>query len=165
MKRKMYEIDESIQKALEIAEEDAFLNDGVISEELASVLESLEIERDDKIEGVALYIKILNSESEAHKAEIDRLSKSKTSIDNSIKSYKEWLKMSLNCKKFKTIKTSISFRVNKSVNIIDQSLLDVCLISSKTINTPDKKMIKSWIDSGKHVEGAELIESTSITVK
>ena len=78
MKRKMYEIDESIQKALEIAEEDAFLNDGVISEELASVLESLEIERDDKIEGVALYIKILNSESEAHKAEIDRLSKSKS---------------------------------------------------------------------------------------
>ena len=165
MKRSMYEIDKSILDALETVEAEAFANDGVVSDDLASILDSLKIEREEKIEGVALCIKKFKVESDAHKAEIERLSKSKRSIDNSIKGCQEWLKMSLKCKNFKTMKTSVNFRKNKSVNIKNIDDMDRKYYQVKTEKIPDKKFIKWTIENIEDVAGAEIIESTSITVK
>ena len=167
----MYEIKSDILDFINDIEEQSELNGGVITPDIAEGLSALHIERDDKIEGVALYTKMLNGESDLIKKEIDRLSAIKKANDNKVKGYKEWLKLSLGCKKFKTTKTSISFRKNKSVNITDIEKLDSKYYKVKTEKVPDKKFIKWSIEqednSGDKFTcgGAELIETTSITVK
>ena len=165
MKRKMYEIQDDLQRALTLAEEVAELNDGVVAEEIANALKDVQMEREDKIEGVALYTKMLNGENDLIKKEIDRLSAIKKANENKVKGYREWLKMSLNCKNFKTVKTSVLFRRNKSVNIKNIEDMDCKYYQVKTEKVPDKKFIKWTIENIEDVAGAEIIESTSITVK
>ena len=66
----LWEVDKRISDILE--------NGMHIDEETGEVflpedLDSLNIERDEKIEGIALYVKNLKAEAEAIHAEIDRL--------------------------------------------------------------------------------------------
>ena len=82
----LYEIQDNIRKAIEqgFDEETGEILD-------TNALEALEIQRDEKIENIALFIKNLKAEAEAIKAEKMNLAKRQQTAENKA----EWLKQYL----------------------------------------------------------------------
>lgn len=152
---RLYEIDELILSCID--EETGEIID-------ADALNALQIERDAKIEGVALWIKDLKAEAEALKAEKQAFEKRQKTCENRAESLKQWLAAALNGERFKTTKCDVSFRTAKSVNVTDVFALDSKFLKFSE-PTADKTAIKKAIEAGEVVSGAELIERKSVTIK
>ena len=152
---KLYEIDEQILSCID-AETGEIID--------ADMLNALQIERDTKIENVALWIKDLKAEAEAYKAEKQAFEKRQKTCENRAESLKQWLAAALNGERFKTTKCDISFRTAKSVNVTDVFALDIKFVKFSD-PTADKTAIKKAIEAGETVNGAELIERKSVTIK
>ena len=84
--RALYEIDNEILACV-----DADTGEILDTEKL----DALQMEREKKLEGVALWIKDLKAEADAVKAEADKLNARKKSLDNKIESIKTWLTVAL----------------------------------------------------------------------
>ena len=152
---KLYEIDEQILNCID-AETGEIID--------ADMLNALQMERDAKIEGVALWIKDLKAEAEALKAEKIAFEKRQKTCENRAESLKQWLAVALNGEKFKTTKCDVSFRTAKSVNVTDVFSFDSKFLKFSD-PTADKTAIKKAIEAGEQVSGAELIERKSVTIK
>lgn len=152
---KLYEIDEQILNCID-AETGEIID--------ADMLNALQIERDAKIENVALWIKDLKAEAEAYKAEKQAFEKRQKTCENRAESLKQWLAAALNGERFKTTKCDVSFRTAKSVNVTDVFALDSKFVKFSD-PTADKTAIKKAIEAGETVNGAELIERKSVTIK
>ena len=77
--RALYEIDQEILDCVDL--ETAEILD-------TARLDALQMERERKLEGVALWVKDLKAEAEAVKAEADKLTARKKALDNKIDSIK-----------------------------------------------------------------------------
>ena len=161
--RKLYEINEDILTAIEAARTEAEENDGVVSDNLVNCLESLQIERDDKIEAVALYVKDLDVYSKALDDEAKRIREEKAKTAREIEGLKFYLSNALDGEKFKTAKTSISFRRSEKVVGDDVESLGSDYIRTKI--EADKTAIKKALKEGVELAGWSLEENRSITVK
>ena len=80
--RPLYEIDAAILAAVD--QETGEILD-------TEKLDALQMERERKLEGVALWIKDLKAEATAVKEEADKLTARKKALDNKIESIKTWL--------------------------------------------------------------------------
>lgn len=149
----LYEINEEITNCI----------DPETGEVDAEKLTALEMLRDEKIEGIALWIKDLKAEAEALKAEKMAFEKRQQAAEKKAESLKKYLTGYLNGEKFKTVKCAVSFRKTQSVNII--SVMDVPPMYVNVEIKPDKNAIKAALKDGKKVSGAELVESTSCQIK
>lgn len=152
---KLYEIDEAIL--------------GCIDTETGEVIDperltALQMERTEKIEGVALWIKDIKAEIEAVKAEKNAFADRQKSLERKLDSVTEWLKNTLDGQKFNTSKAVVSFRHTESVKVEDVFKLNENFLRYSD-PTPDKAAIKKALKAGETVEGAELVESVSMTVK
>ena len=152
---KLYEIDEAIL--------------GCIDQETGEIvdpekLNALQIERDAKLEGVALWIKDLKAEAEALKAEKLAFAERQKAAENKAESLKNWLADALAGEKFSTTKVAVSFRKTKSVQVADILALDNSFLKYAE-PTPDNGAIKKAIEAGQEVTGATLVENVSISVK
>lgn len=151
----LYEIDESIKALIdeetgEIADFEAF--------------EALSLERDTKLENIALYVKDLKADAEAYKAEKLSFEEKQRKAENKAESLKRLLERALDGEKFKTSRVECSFRRSTSVivgNVFD--LPDDYLRYSEP--TPDKKRLKEDLAAGKLIQGASLEEKISMTIK
>ena len=158
----LWEIDKRISDILEIGMH--------IDEETGEVflpedLDSLNIERDEKIEGIALYIKNLKAEADAIHAEIERLKDREGSKKKKADRLAQYLASVLCGKKFETAKTSLSFRKSSVVQISDELLVPEEFMKIKTEKKPDKTAIANWIKSGNFIPGCELIEKQNLQIK
>ena len=130
-------------------------------------LNALNMEREKKIEGVACWIKDLNAEVAALKAEKQAIAERQQRAENKAESLKKWLALALDGKKFSTPKAAVSFRKSKSVEITDINELimkdDDLLVYQEP--KPDKKAIAAAIKSGREVAGAVLVENESVIIK
>lgn len=127
-------------------------------------LNELLMERDMKIEKVALWIKNLESDAAAIKAERDALDKRMKSAENRAKSLREWLKNALECQPFETARVRVSFRKSEQTEV-DESVLDKKWCREKITYIPDKTAIKNAIKSGQNVNGARLVVNQNIQIK
>lgn len=127
-------------------------------------LSELTVERNAKLEGVALWIKNLESDATAIKAERDTLDKRMKSAENKAKSLREWLKNALEFQQFETARVRVSFRKSEQTEI-DESILDKKWCREKVTYTPDKTAIKNAIKAGQTVAGAELVINQNIQIK
>ena len=128
------------------------------------MLEGLQMERDSKIENIALWIKNLLSDAEELDREKKKLAERQRTSENKAKSLKEYLSRFVNGEKFKTPRVSISWRKSESVSVDDiSSVPDRFLKYSDP--APDKTAIKKAIKSGEDVPGARLIEGKNIQIK
>lgn len=127
-------------------------------------LNQLEMERDRKIENVALHIKNLRAEIEAYKAEKQVFEHKHKVAENQLNGYKNWLSVYLNGQKFKTTKVSCSFRSSTAVEVADMSLLPE---EYKRYREPEpmKTEIKEAINKGVDVPGASLVSNLSLIIK
>ena len=130
-------------------------------------LDALNMEREKKIEGVACWIKDLNAEAAALKAEKQAIAERQKRAENKAESLKKWLALALGGKKFSTPRAAVSFRKSKSVEITDINELimkdDDLLVYQEP--KPDKKAIAAAIKSGREVAGAVLVENESVIIK
>lgn len=151
----LYEIDQELLSCI-----DAETGEVIDAEKL----NSLQMERETKIESVALWIKDLKAEAEALKAEKQAFADRQKAAENKAESLKNWLSEALNGEKFKTTKVAVSFRKTKSVLVDSVYDLDAKYVKYKDPD-PDKKAIREAIEAGQTVKGAQLVENVSVTIK
>lgn len=152
---KLYEIDQAIMDCIDMETGE------VINEEL---LNGLQMERDAKIENVALWIKELKAEAEALKAEKMAFAERQKVAENKMESLKKWLAYALNGEKFKTVRASVTFRTTEKVEVADIFKLDENYVRYRDPEA-DKDAIKKAIKAGQVVAGATLVPSTSVIIK
>ena len=110
--RALYDIDQEILDCVD-------METGEILD--SEKLDALQMEREQKLEGVALWIKDLNAEAEAVKAEADKLTARKRALDNKITGLKMWLLTALDGEKLKTPcirKRKIAFVLAEKLRIL-----------------------------------------------
>lgn len=127
-------------------------------------LDQLQLDFDNKVEGIALWIKNLLSDAEAIKVEKDKLSERQKACENKAKSLKEYLSAFLGGQKFKTPKVSISYRKSKAVDVKDITAIPEEYIKYSE-PTANKTEIKKAIESGIQVPGCEIVENQNMQIK
>lgn len=156
---KLYEIDETILNCID--QETGEIID-------AEKLDALQMEREQKIENVALWIKDLTAEAAAYKAEKQAFEARQKAAEKKAESLKTWLSEALAGANFKTTKAAVSFRRTQSVQVNDIWELGEEFLKYPE-PTPDKNAIKAAIkaaiEAGQEFKGAELVESISCSVK
>ena len=152
---KLYEIDQAIMDCIDMESGE------IINEEL---LNDLQMERDAKIENVALWIKQLKAEAEALKAEKMAFAERQKVAENKMESLKKWLAYALNGEKFKTVRASVTFRTSDKVEVADIYKLDESYLRYREPEA-DKDAIKKALKAGQEVAGATLVKNTSVIIK
>lgn len=163
----LYEINDSIRAALEAIYNNVD-DDGVINAGDMEALEALTIERNTKIENIALYIKELNAEAEAIKAEAAKLTKRAKAAENKAERLKNYLSVNLLSngeRNFTTARCKIGFRSSNAVTITDEAAIPKKYITKKITTAPDKKAIKEALEAGKAIKGATLETHENIQIK
>ena len=157
---RLYDIDQAILKCIDV-------ETGEVID--AEQLDKLQMERDEKIENVACWIKDLKAEAEALKNEKQALAERQRVAENKAESLKNWLAYALNGEKFKTAKCSISYRNSESVEVTEEGLEALMrehedLLTYETPE-PNKKAIKDAIKDGLSVAGVQLVQNVSTIIK
>ena len=136
-------------------------------------LDALQMERAQKLEGVALWIKDLKAEAEAVKAEADKLNARKKAIDNKVESLKTWLLYALGGEKLKTARCNVYQTHSQKVVIDDEKAMIDMLMSSPSgekflrIKEPeiDKNALKDSLKQGYEYEFAHLEETEGLVIR
>lgn len=136
----------------------------------AADLDALNMEREAKIEGVALWVKELDAEASAIKAEREALTERQRAKERKRDSLKRYLDYALQGQKFETAKCRISYRKTTIVSIGElfepwakANAPELLRITEKV--EPDKAAIKEAIKGGMELVDAELVDGVSLSVK
>lgn len=152
----LYEIDNGILECLD------FETGEIIDPER---LENLQMERSQKIENVACWIKNLQADSLAYAAEMNAFAERKRKADAKVESLKKWLAMALDGQKFNTARCEVSFRRSERVEIVDEESIPKKFLVRKVTFQPDKNAIKEMLKTGKPVKGCQLVENNNTHIK
>ena len=152
----LYEINQAILDTID-------LETGEIVDTAA--FDQLQMERDEKIENIALYIKNLRSESESLKAEAKVFTERQKRAENKADSLTKYLDSVLNGKKFKSVRAEVSYRKSTALNVDETKLSAKWMREVPATHVVDKVEITKAIKAGENIEGAELIERNNISIK
>lgn len=126
--------------------------------------EKIQLERDEKIENIALWVKNLKADAEALKAEKLAFAERQKSAEKKIDSLKHLLSDALGGQNFKTARVALSFRKSSEVQIDDIEEISDEYLRYKAPE-PDKTAIKAAISEGKEVAGARLVSKVNLQIK
>lgn len=152
---KLYEIDSAI---LDCVDEET----GEIFD--IERFDALSIERDAKIENIALWIKNLRAEAEALKEEKDNFAKRQKAAETKMESLKRYLEGYLEGTPFCTTKVKVSFRKSESVDYDDVYKIPDDFIKFKEPEVK-KAELKKALKDGMKFEGVRLVEKQNIQIK
>ena len=127
-------------------------------------LDALQLERDTKIENIALWIKNLTADAKAYKEEKAVFAEKERRAKNKIESLKRYLQDNLDGQKFNTSKVSISYRKSQSVEITDMSILPRMALKEQD-PVPDTVVLKDLLRAGTLVAGARLVDKQNMIIK
>jgi hypothetical protein len=127
-------------------------------------LSALQLEKDEKIENLALWVKNLEAEATALKAEKMAFAERQAKTEKLIASLKETLVRELNGSKFNTTKVQVSFRKSEKVEVEDVFKLPDDLVVYK-MPEPNKTEIKKLLKAGQEITGCKLINNNNIQIK
>lgn len=127
-------------------------------------IDALKMEREEKIENIALFIKNLLAEADALKHEKEAFAEREKAVKNKAENLKKYLSDSLNGDKFNTPKVSISFCKSNSVECLDSALIPKDYLRYKEPEL-DKTKIKNALKSGEAVPGCLLVTNQNIQIK
>ena len=162
--RPLYEIDAAILEAVD--QETGEILD-------VEKLDALQLEREAKLEGVALWVKDLKAEAAAVKEEADKLTARKKALDNKIDGLKQWLLFALGGEKLKTARCNVYQTHSQKVVIDDEKALVDMLMTSPfgekflRVKEPeiDKNALKDSMKQGYEYEFAHLEQTESVVIK
>ena len=157
----LYEIDSRIMALVdpetgEIADYEAF--------------EDLQMERGQKLENVALWVKDLRAEAAAIKAEIESQQERVKAAERKAERLEGYLEAALAGNKFSTPRVSISWRMSKAVAFDDGDEAAFCAAHpeytvTKIKTSPDRKAIAAGLKAGAEISGAYLEDRVNMTIK
>lgn len=130
----------------------------------AEQLETIMMERSEKLENIACWIKDIKAECDSIKAEEKALAERRQAKERKAESLRRYLDEALAGQKFETPRCVVSFRKSQKINITDLDKIPDDYLRYKTPE-PDKTAIKAAIKDGLTVEGCELVDSVSMTIK
>ena len=133
---------------------------------------SLQMEREAKIENMALWYKDLTAEAKAIREEEKSLAERRKSAENKAERLKGYLDEALAGESYKSAKVAVSYRRSKAVEISDESAVINELESSGrgdciyyTAPRVNKVALARLLKDGGAVPGAELVERNNIQVR
>ena len=151
----LYDIDAAILACVD-------LETGEIIDE--AQLAALQMEREHKIESVALWYKNLLSDAEQYAAEEAAFKQKKQRAQAQAERLKEYLRNALRGDKYKSTRVSISYRTSPRV-IVD----DVLNLPPRFVRfadpEPKKTEIMAAIKNGEEINGAHIENNQSIIIK
>ena len=153
----LYEIDKRI---IDLIDDET----GEVIDPNLNTFGELIMERNNKIENVALWIKNLRADAEAYKAEAQAFVDRKKAAERKIESLTRLLEITLRGQKFKTDRVQISYRKSDSVRIDKDAKLPDEYLRYKEPE-PDKNALKKALKDGVEIEGAWLEEKLNMQVK
>lgn len=136
-------------------------------------LEALQMERETKIEGVALYIKQLNAEAALIREEEKTLAERRKKKERLSAKYGEWLEYVLGGQAFETPKVALAWRVSERAEITGD-LLDLATYldnigCENCVNygeiSIDKNELKKLLKQGVNIPGAVLNTYQNLQLK
>lgn len=146
--------------------------------EITVDVDELELQRSDKIEGIALMIKEDAALAEAIEKEGKKMLDRAKSVKARAERWKRYLGDALTTideetgevrhERFSSARTAISWRKGEKIEIADEAAFvaehpNYCAV--KTEVKPDRILIKKDIKAGCGVPGAVLVETNSIQIK
>lgn len=168
----LYDIDAQIA-ALDGAAEDDMLIDEETGEliSVSQALDALRMEREEKLENVACWVKNLCAEADAIREEENRLVKRRKAAETKAANLKAWLLAAMTREdgttdKLKTGRVIVSVKKNPPSTVVDdEALLPWAYKTVKEIVAQDKAAIKAAILAGEEVPGAHLEYGRSVVIK
>lgn len=160
----LYELDGMVLTVLE----DGLVFDEETGEVLFDVdnLEALEMERNEKLEAVACYVKGLEAEAAAIKAEEKALKDRREAKEKKAERLRAYVSDSMSFfgdTKLETARVALSFRKSEAVIIEDEAIIpDEWLVYKPSVN---KAGIKKALKAGLPVQGAQLVERRNLQIK
>ena len=152
---KLYEIDEKIMACID-------METGEIID--SEALDRLTLEREAKIENVALWYKNLLADAEAYKAEKNSFKAKEDAAKKKAESLMNYLAYALNGEKFKTTRVDIGYRKSTVVECQDVTQVDDDYLRYKEPEL-DKSKVKKAIKEGIEVKGCALVENQNMQIK
>lgn len=132
----------------------------------------LQMDRDKKIENMALWVKEMTANAKAIKDEVEQLTKRKRSLEANADRLKKYIAQALDGQKFQTPRVSISYRKSTALEVDNPEELGTWLNTSGHVDlvvyqppTIDKRGVTALIKAGEDVRGASLVERQSLTVR
>ena len=146
---RLYEIDEGIASC--------------IDEETGEVLdierlESLQIERDKKIENIVFLIENTENDIKGLKEQEAIFAARRKSAEKRRDNLKQYLTQALQGSKFETVKAKVTFRRSEAVQIDNEKEIPADYWLHKVTDSIDLTAIKEAIKRGKDVPGARIEE-------
>jgi len=161
---KLYEINSELEKLIDT-------ETGEIAD--VSFFEDLCMERTAKIEGIALYIKNLDSDAAAIKAEEKALAERRRAAESKAESLKGYLASMLGeGQKLETPRVKLSWRKSSAVQFVlpeadfiryNRGKRDELLSYSEP--TVNRKAIADAIKAGEEILGVQLVERENLQIK
>lgn len=130
-----------------------------------AMFEGLRIERDRKIENIALWVLEDEAMAKNIKEQENKLKERREILEQRIEKRKEFLKYISEGRKIKTDRVTVSYRTSKAVKITNEEIIPIKYKTVKTSVSVSKEDIKKDLQAGKTVEGAELETRVSTLVK
>lgn len=158
----LYEIDAKLS-AIMAQIENEMEETGEISDETVAALDAVGIERSEKLENIACYIKELVYEADMFKAEKDKLAKRQKSAENRADYLKRYLTDALNGEKLKTSRVAVSYRTTSNCVDIEEGA-EIPAEYLKPGN-PDKTKLRAALLDGAEIAGVTLSDHTSTIIK
>jgi len=145
--------------------------DGADEEELKGYMDTISLEREVKLEGYAMVIKNLENANAGIKSEEERFAKRRKYNENAIARMKERMAETLETvepdakgvKRLKTEKFTFSFRKSTSVQIENDAVIPPQFI--KVEKTISRSELAKALKAGEQIEGAQLVENQSLSIR
>ncbi len=128
-------------------------------------LKDLQMERNQKIENVALWIKNLESDALAFKAEKDAFADREKAAKTKADQLKKWLAEALVGQKFSSGRCAVTFRKSEKLEVLDADKIPKKYMIKTVEVKPDKNTIKAMLKDGHKVSGCQLVESLNTQIK
>lgn len=135
-------------------------------------LDALQMEREKKLEGIALWIKNLKADVDAYVAEMESFAVRRKAAERKIEGLTDYLYNALGGEKFSTAKCAVTFRKSQGVKFDNEDAFRVWCVQNNrpdllTIQQPkvSRTAVKALLKDGNELPGAELEERLNINIK
>lgn len=159
----LYEIDAKIAEAIENIFANADEETGEVSPEDMEALNLLQMDRNNKLDNIACYIKSEEADAKAIDEEIKALQHRKKVKQNKADRLREFLQFALGGEKFESSRNKVTYRKSAQVSITNEDAIPMEFLRVKY--EPNKTAIKDSIKAGEIVPGAIVIEKESMILK
>lgn len=160
---KIYEIDKEIEALLNEVDE----NGEILFE--PDKLEALQMERDRKVENLALAVKNITAEAAAIKAERDALYDRQKAAEREAERARKYLEFVLRGEKFETARVAVSYRSSSRLEV-DDGFLAWAKRRAKNLLTvkepePNKAAIKEMLKRNEKVPHVQIVTVQNMQIK